>query len=113
MFSNILLFDPMGGLPLIRLSEHLSSKRQAYVPAGYQTNKPLAKLICYALHYHSQKVYLMFLHKIIAMYTHLNSNAPLHVSHLVGKLTIWFPIRYDTNQAVQPQEQARSLKFPI
>ena len=33
------------------------------------------------------------------------------MSHLVGKPTMWFPNRSDTNQAVQSQKQARSLKF--
>ena len=32
-------------------------------------------------------------------------------SHLVGKPTMWFPNRFDTNRPVQPQKQARSLKF--
>ena len=31
----------------------------------------------------------------------------------MGKPTIWFPNRSDTNQAVQSQKQARSLKFQI
>ena len=29
------------------------------------------------------------------------------------KTTMWFPNRFDTNQAAQPQKQARSLKFRI
>ena len=33
------------------------------------------------------------------------------MSHLVGKPTMWFPNRSDTNQAVQSQKQARDLKF--
>ena len=35
------------------------------------------------------------------------------MSCLVGKPTMWFPNRFDTNQAVQSQKQARSLKFRI
>ena len=35
------------------------------------------------------------------------------LSRLVGKPTMWFPNRSDTNQAVQSQKQARSLKFRI
>ena len=31
----------------------------------------------------------------------------------MGKPTIWFPNRSDTNQAVQSQKHARSLKFRI
>ena len=31
----------------------------------------------------------------------------------MGKLTLWFLNRPDTNQAAQSQEQARSLKFRI
>ena len=31
----------------------------------------------------------------------------------MGKPTMWFPNRSDTNQAVQAQKQARSLKFRI
>ena len=30
-----------------------------------------------------------------------------HLSYLVGKPTMWFPTRSDTNQAVQAQKQAR------
>ena len=37
----------------------------------------------------------------------------LKMSHLVGKPTMWFPNRADTNQAVQLQKQAGSLKFQI
>ena len=33
------------------------------------------------------------------------------MSHLVGKPTMWFPNRSDTNRAVQLQKQARILKF--
>ena len=36
-----------------------------------------------------------------------------YLSRLVGKPTMWFPTRSDTNRAVQSQEQARSLKFRI
>ena len=32
------------------------------------------------------------------------------MSRLVGKQTMWFPNRSDTNRAVQAQERARSLK---
>ena len=31
----------------------------------------------------------------------------------MGKPTMWFPNRSDTNQAVQSQKQTRSLKFWI
>ena len=34
-----------------------------------------------------------------------------HLSRLVGKPTMWFRNRSDTNQAVQSQKRARSLKF--
>ena len=37
----------------------------------------------------------------------------LQMSRLVGKPTMWFPNRSDTNQPVQAQERARSLKFRI
>ena len=36
-----------------------------------------------------------------------------HLSHLVGKPTMWFPTRFDTNRPVQSQKRARSLKFWI
>ena len=36
-----------------------------------------------------------------------------HLSRLVGKPTMWFPNRSDTNQAVRSQKQDRSLKFQI
>ena len=35
------------------------------------------------------------------------------MSCLVGKTTMWFSNGSDTNQAVQSQKQARSLKFQI
>ena len=34
-----------------------------------------------------------------------------HLSHLVGKPTMWFPNRFDTNRPVQLQKQFISLKF--
>ena len=37
----------------------------------------------------------------------------LEMSHLVGKPTMWFPTRSDTNRPVQAQKRARSLKFRI
>ena len=36
-----------------------------------------------------------------------------HMSHLVGKPTMWFSSRSDTNRPVQAQKRARSLKFQI
>ena len=36
-----------------------------------------------------------------------------HLSRLVGKPTMWFPNRSDTNLLVQAQKRARSLKFRI
>ena len=35
------------------------------------------------------------------------------MSRLVGKPTMWFPNRSDTNRPVQSQKMARSLKFRI
>ena len=37
----------------------------------------------------------------------------IYMSRLVGKPTMWFPNRSDTNRPVQVQKQARSLKFWI
>ena len=36
-----------------------------------------------------------------------------HLSHIVGKPTMSFPTRSDTNRPVQSQKSARSLKFGI
>ena len=36
-----------------------------------------------------------------------------HLSRLMGKPTMWFTNRSDTNQAVQVQKQARSMIFRI
>ena len=36
-----------------------------------------------------------------------------HLSHLMGKPTMWFPNRSNTNRAVQAQKRAKSLKFRI
>ena len=33
------------------------------------------------------------------------------MSRIVGKPTMWFPTRSDTNRPVQAQKRARSLKF--
>ena len=35
------------------------------------------------------------------------------MSRLVGKPTMWFPNRSDTNRFVQAQKRARSLKFRV
>ena len=35
------------------------------------------------------------------------------MSRLVGKPTMWFPSRSDTNRPVQSQKTARSMKFRI
>ena len=35
------------------------------------------------------------------------------MSRLVGKPTMWFPTRSETNRPVQAQKRARSLKFRI
>ena len=40
-------------------------------------------------------------------------SGPQHLSRLVGKPTMWFPVRSDTNRPVQAQKRARSLKFRI
>ena len=42
-----------------------------------------------------------------------NFHSGNRLSCLVGKPTMWFPNRSDTNQAVQSQKQAGSLKFRI
>ena len=36
-----------------------------------------------------------------------------NMSRLVGKATMWFPTRFNTNRPVQSQKRARSLKFRI
>ena len=36
-----------------------------------------------------------------------------YMSHLVGKPTMWFPNRSETNRPVQSQKRARILKFRI
>ena len=40
-----------------------------------------------------------------------NIRKPTHMSRLVGKPTMWFSNRSDTNRPVQSQKQARRLKF--
>ena len=42
-----------------------------------------------------------------------SSHISFHLSRLVGKPTMWFPNRSDTNRPVQAQKIARSLKFRI
>ena len=46
-------------------------------------------------------------------YLDLKRDTNHNLSCLVGKPTMWFPNRSDTNQPVQAQKRARSLKFPI
>ena len=41
------------------------------------------------------------------------SDRLFHMSHLMGKPTMWFPNRSDTNQPAQAQKRARSVKFRI
>ena len=41
------------------------------------------------------------------------SISDLHMSRLVGKPTMWFPTRSNTNRPVQAQKRARSLKCRI
>ena len=41
----------------------------------------------------------------------INRAVNQQLSRLVGKPTMWFPNRSDTNRPVQLQKQARSLKF--
>ena len=43
----------------------------------------------------------------------LKNTLNIEMSRLVRKPTMWFPNTSDTNQAVQSQKQARSLKFRI
>ena len=45
--------------------------------------------------------------------TRVMSDVLRNLSHLVGKPTMWFSNRSDTNWAVQAQKMARSLKFRI
>ena len=47
--------------------------------------------------------------QVIILSAHFKTN----LSRLVGKPTMWFPNRFDTNRAVQAQKLARSLKFWI
>ena len=42
-----------------------------------------------------------------------NCNENVNMSHIVGKPTMWFPNRSDTNRPVHAQKRARSLKFQI
>ena len=48
--------------------------------------------------------------KLEILYTKSRGFA-LVISRLVGKPTMWFPNRSDTNRAVQAQKQATGLKF--
>ena len=43
----------------------------------------------------------------------LSASAFYPLSRLVGKPTMWFPNRSDTNRPVQAQKRARRLKFRI
>ena len=53
------------------------------------------------------------LFKITIIITSCISQYVPYLSRLVGKPTMWFSNRFDTNRAVQAQNQARSLKFWI
>ena len=45
--------------------------------------------------------------------TGLEGRLCIHLSHLMGKPTMWFPTRSDINRPVQSQKRARILKFWI
>ena len=49
----------------------------------------------------------------VASQSHQDNISMKYMSHLVGKPTMWFPNRSDTNQAVQAQKMARGWKFWI
>ena len=53
------------------------------------------------------------LHRINDVFRYDNSKLTFNLSHLVGKPTMWFPNRSDTNRIVQAQKRARSLKFQL
>ena len=52
---------------------------------------------------------MILMMQILISYNTFTNN----MSRLVGKPTMWFPNRSDTNQAVQSQKTARSMKFCI
>ena len=56
---------------------------------------------------------LLFLNLIIITVSFKCHTTYGHLSRLVGKPTMWFPKRSDTNRPVQAQKRARSLKFRI
>ena len=51
--------------------------------------------------------------RVCHMFGSLNFKQRFNMSHLVGKPTMWFLNRSDTNRPVQAQKIARSLKFRI
>ena len=52
-------------------------------------------------------------HKIMKNNYYMYTTKHKHMSCLVGKPTMWFPKRSDTNPPVQSQKRARILKFRI
>ena len=62
--------------------------------------------------YH-QKICCCFFFFFIFLDATKDCHWSIHLSRLVGKPTMWFPNRSDTNRPVQAQKRARSLKFRI
>ena len=58
-----------------------------------------------------RKPHCWFSHEVAHMFGSLTFKQRFNMSHLVGKPTMWFPNRSDTNRPVQAQKIARSLKF--
>ena len=55
----------------------------------------------------------VYVTNVISCYWQESGSACILLSRLVGKPTMWFPNRSDTNRPVQAQKRARSLKFRI
>ena len=68
---------------------------------------------CWFSHAHAHFSVACLIHMILMNQTWDQSSLQVHLSRLMGKPTMWFPNRSDTNQAAQSQKQARSLKFRI
>ena len=79
----------------------------------YSINRSLLPSIAIAYSF-----YFVYMHQILADFpvtfsSSVQKRTLFNLCRLVGKPTMWFPNRSDTNGPVQAQKMARSLKFWI
>ena len=80
------------------------AKRNKHVIIGF-FDQPVGKAVAFAV------LAALFILVFCLVWKRLSTKSGKHMSRLVGKPTMWFPTRPDTNRPVQTQKRARILKF--